>query len=75
MELFKNELKGEITVVISEKLVTKNLSKKLSESDKNIIKKIINKLSIREITDIISENKNVSKKEIYDYCLKLKNEN
>ena len=41
----------------------------------NIIKKMINKLSIKEITDIlIRENKNISKKEIYNYCLKLKNE-
>ena len=40
----------------------------------NIIKKMINKLSIKEITDILSQSTNVSKKEIYNYCLKLKNE-
>ena len=40
----------------------------------NIIKKMINKLSTKEITDILSEISNVSKKEIYNYCLKLKNE-
>ena len=36
---------------------------------------MINKLTIKEITEIISQNKNISKKEIYNYCLKLKNEN
>jgi len=32
------------------------------------------KLTTKEITNIISQNSNVSKKEIYEYCLKLKNE-
>ena len=40
----------------------------------NMIKKMINKLSTKEITDILSQISNVSKKEIYNYCLKLKNE-
>ena len=74
LELFEKEPKGELTVVISEKKVNKNVSKNLSESDKNIIKKIINKLSTKEITDILSQISNASKKEIYNYCLELKNE-
>ena len=40
----------------------------------NSINKMINKLSIKEITEIISQNKDISKKEIYNYCLKIKNE-
>ncbi len=74
LELFAKEPKGEITVVISEKEIKKNLSQKLSESDMNIINKMINKLSTKEITDIMSQKTNLSKKEIYNYCLKLKNE-
>jgi 16S rRNA (cytidine1402-2'-O)-methyltransferase len=35
---------------------------------------MIKKLSIKDITDLISQNTNVAKKEIYNYCLKLKNE-
>ena len=35
---------------------------------------MINKLTVKEITDIISQNKGISKKEIYNFCLKLKNE-
>ncbi len=74
LELFEKEPKGEITVVISEKKIDKKLSKKLNESDMNIIKKMTNKLSTKEITDILSQIINVPKKEIYNYCLKLKNE-
>ena len=70
----KNEPKGELTVVISEKKIEKKNSHVLSESDKNNIHKMIDKLSIKEITNLICQNKKVSKKIVYDYCLKLKNE-
>ena len=74
LEIFEKEPKGEITVVISEKKIKKNISKKLTESDMNMIKKMINKLSTKEITDILSRASNLPKKEIYNYCLELKNE-
>ncbi len=74
LELFEKDLKGELTVVISEKKTNKNVSEKLNESDINIIKKMINKLSTKEITEILSHITNVPKKEIYNYCLELKNE-
>ena len=74
LEPFNNELKGELTVVISQK-EEKNTSQELNESDINIIKGLINKLSIREITNLISKNRNIQKKEVYNFCLKLKNEN
>ena len=74
LELFNN-LKGEITVVISELKNKKNTSNILSESDKKNINKLINKLTIKEIVNLISEGKNFSKKQIYTYCLKIKNEN
>ena len=35
---------------------------------------MLHKLSTKEIANIISEHSNVSKKEIYEYCVKLKNE-
>ena len=74
LDIFNMELKGELTVVISEKKIDKNHSQELTESDMNIIKMMINKLTVKEITEIISQTKNISKKEIYNYCLKLKNE-
>ena len=36
---------------------------------------LINKLSVKEITNLISESRDISKKEVYNYCLKIKNEN
>ena len=74
LDILDMELKGELTIVVSEKKIDKNHSQELSESDINIIKKMINKLTIKDITEIISRNKDISKKEIYNYCLKLKNE-
>jgi 16S rRNA (cytidine1402-2'-O)-methyltransferase len=74
IEPFKSDPKGELTIVISEKVKKKNSSIILKESDKINIQKLIKKLSIKDITDLISQNTNVSKKEIYNYCLKIKNE-
>ena len=70
---FENNIKGEITIVISEKKnKTKNIS--LDESDKSKIKKLMKKFTVKDIASLISEEKNISKKEIYNYCIKLKNE-
>jgi 16S rRNA (cytidine1402-2'-O)-methyltransferase len=74
LNLFSKPPKGELTLVISEKKIDKINSHLLSESDKSNINKMINKLSVKEITNLISQNSKVSKKEIYNYCLKLKNE-
>ena len=68
-------IKGEITLVISEKKNNNKFSHLLSESDKRNISKLINKLSIKEIIKLINKENKISKKLIYDYCLKLKNEN
>ena len=71
---FKKTPKGELTVVISEKQIDKNTSQYLSESDKRLIDKMISKFSIKEIINIIQSKSKISKKMVYDYCLKLKNE-
>ena len=47
---FENNLKGELTIVLSEKNSNKNTSNKLNESDKKYIKKMIKILSIKDIT-------------------------
>ena len=61
----------EVTLVISE-CKNKNISLKLDESDKINIKKMIKTLSIKDIVSLISKNKNISKKDIYNFCLSLK---
>ena len=74
LQIFDENFKGELTIVLSEKKKVKKGSLLLSESDKKDIKKMIKKLSIKEIIYFISQNNNIPKKEIYNYCLKIKNE-
>tara|TARA_B100000900_G_scaffold410987_1_gene429803 strand:+ start:41 stop:904 length:864 start_codon:yes stop_codon:yes gene_type:complete len=75
LKLFNESLKGELTIVISEKKKIKKDSLLLSESDKINIKKMIKKLTIKEIVNLVSQNSGVPKKKIYNFCLKIKNEN
>ena len=74
LKTFDENLKGELTIVLSEKKGVKKSSLLLSESDKRDIKRMIKKFSVKEITNFISQNNDISKKEIYNYCLKIKNE-
>jgi 16S rRNA (cytidine1402-2'-O)-methyltransferase len=74
LEPFTKDPKGELTVVISEKKIDKNTSQVLSESDKSVINKMIDIFTVKEITNFINQNRDISKKEIYNYYLKLKNE-
>ena len=70
---FKKELKGEITLVISEKMQPES-GNYLNDMEKKKIKKLIKNLSIKDIVREIKKNKDISRKEIYNYCLKIKNE-
>ena len=72
LENFDKELKGELTVVISEKKEKKDSSQELSESDKRIIESMIDKISIKEITSLINLNNKVSKKKNIQLLLDLK---
>ena len=74
LKQFDKKLKGELTVVLSEIYLKKNPSNYLGESDKQNIKKLIKTFSVKDIADLISQNKKISRKEIYNYCLKIKNE-
>ena len=72
LKLYSKIPKGELTVIISEAKIKKNISQKLNESDKKNIKKMIRTLSIKDIINLISKDKEISKKEIYKFCLSLK---
>ena len=74
LNTFEKTLKGELTIVISEKETQKKSSLLLTESDKVNIKKLINFLSVKDIVKILNIDDRVSKSTIYDFCLKLKNE-
>ena len=67
--------KGELTIVISEIKKEKLSFKELEESDKKKINKLIKKMSIKDIVMKVSQDREISKKLIYKYCLQIKNEN
>ena len=69
---FSEGLKGELTVVLSEKIKQKNITKEIHESVKVEIKKMLKKYSHKDVVDFISKKENLSKKIIYGYCLKIK---
>ena len=66
--------KGEITVVISDNSNLQNRLQVIEESVKKKIIKLLKKMSIKDITSKISKENNISKKIVYDFCLKKKNE-
>tara|TARA_B100001248_G_scaffold246641_1_gene217396 strand:+ start:13586 stop:14425 length:840 start_codon:yes stop_codon:yes gene_type:complete len=72
IELPKIPLKGEITLVISQKKLKVN-----SFDEEKIInkaKKLLKKYSLKDTVNLIMEIEKKNKKKIYDICLKLKNE-
>ncbi len=72
VKLFKNLLKGELTVVISD---VKNKNKKFD--DKKIsteARKYLKKFSLKDTVDIIFQSEKMNKNKIYQLCLKIKNE-
>ena len=66
---FQKIPKGELTLVISE---NNNDTIALTEIDKKRIKKMINNSSVKDIVDLLTEERKISKKEVYNYCLSLK---
>jgi len=73
LDVLEHNLKGELTVVISNKFNIKKKSlNQLSESVKNEIKLMLKKNSNKDVSYFISRREKISKKIIYDYCLTLK---
>ena len=50
----------------------KNVKKQVTESVKIEIKKMLKKYSHKDVVEFISKKENLSKKLIYNFCLKLK---
>jgi 16S rRNA (cytidine1402-2'-O)-methyltransferase len=72
IKLFKTPLKGELTIVISKFYTNTKLV-----SNTEIIhqaKKYLNKYSLKDVVELISKKEKVSKKKVYDICLKIKND-
>ena len=72
LKIFKNTIKGELTVIISEN----NTKFKKFDEEKivNNIKKHLKKYSLKDTVDLILETEKVNKKKVYELCLKVKNE-
>ena len=71
-DLLETPLKGELTIVISEKTIK---NKKINEEKiVNKAKKYLKKYSLKDTVDLIFESEKVNKKEIYKLCIKVKNE-
>ena len=73
LDVSKYNLKGELTVVISNKLNVKKKSlNELGESVRSEIKLMLKKYSNKDVSNFISKREKISKKIIYDYCINLK---
>ena len=73
LKLFTTNLKGELTVVLSKKNIKKESN---SKEDLNLMKSLVKKYlkiySLKDTVNLISSSSDISKKTIYDYCLKLR---
>jgi len=72
IESFSNKVKGELTVIISEKIKKQqvlNIDKIVNKA-----KKYLKKYSLKDTVDLILESEKINKKIIYKLCLKIKNE-
>ena len=72
LKIFNNKVKGELTVIISEKNIEKKALNK--EIIVNKAKKYLKKYSLKDTVDLILESEKINKKEIYKLCLQVKNE-
>ena len=72
LQYFSESLKGELTIVLSEKIKEKNINDEITEPIKIEIKKMLKKYSHKDVVEFISKKENLPKKMIYNFCLKLR---
>ena len=75
-EGFKNGIKGELTVVLSKNGVQNNFKKSSFNLEKLTLEiaKYLKKYTLKDVVKLISEKNNLPKKQVYDLCLKIKND-
>ena len=73
-DTFKNDIKGELTVVLSKKKEKYNLETESFDEDKLRveIKKYLKRYSLRDVVNLVSEKNKLPKKKVYNLCLKIK---
>jgi len=67
---FSTSLKGELTVILSKESNIKNIKKEIPEAVKLEIKRMLKKYSHKDVVEFISKKENLSKKMVYNFCLK-----
>jgi len=72
IKVLAKNLKGEFTVIVSEKNKEKGIQQKISESVKIEIKKMLKKYSHKDVVEFIAKKEDLPKKIVYNFCLKLK---
>ena len=72
IKILSENLKGEFTVVLSEKDNGKNIQKEINASVKIEIKKMLKKYSHKDVVEFIAKKEDLPKKIVYNFCLKLK---
>ena len=72
LKFFENKPKGELTVVVSNIFESNKKVKVLSQSIKKEIINMLKKYSGKDVASFISRKEDISKKIVYDYCLKQK---
>ena len=68
---FKTQLKGELTIVISKKIKKKLLTTDYVKIEKQVIK-YLKSYTVKDIVELMSKKEKVSKKTIYNLCIKHK---
>jgi 16S rRNA (cytidine1402-2'-O)-methyltransferase len=68
---FKTILKGELTIVISK--IYHNSDSKSDVDVEKQAKKYLQKYSLKDVVELISKKEKISKKKVYEICLKIKN--
>jgi 16S rRNA (cytidine1402-2'-O)-methyltransferase len=71
IKLFKTIPKGELTIVISK--IYHNNDKESDEDIENQAKKYLKKYTLKDVVELISKKEKISKKKVYEICLKIKN--
>ena len=70
INMFKKSLKGELTVVISKKII-----KDETINNEEILKQakvFLKKYSLKDVAELISKKEKIAKKRVYKICLSLK---
>ena len=70
INMFKTPIKGELTIVISEKDIKDDFfdEKQITQKVKNYLKKY----SLKDVVELISKSEKIKKNKVYQLCLKIK---